>query len=139
MGQKEKAENDLIQVREANAKLKAELEEKSAQFETKTSDYDLLSETNVKNQSEVQELKTEIQKIDSKNRELVSKMEELKVETIKERNQQNEKFETDKQKLIEIANQLEVAIELKSQLALLTEKHESLTKEFEKENLNSEK
>ena len=71
----------------------------------------MLSETNNKNESEVQELKTEIQKIDSKNRELESKMEELKVETIKERNQQNEKFETDKQKLIEIANQLEIDID----------------------------
>ena len=56
-------------------------------------------------------IKTEIQKIDSKNRELESKMEELKVETIKERNQQNEKFETDKQKLIAIAKQLEVDID----------------------------
>ena len=40
---------------------------------------------------------------------------------------------------IEVGKNLEVSDELKNQLSLLTEKHESLTKEFEKENLNSEK
>ena len=40
---------------------------------------------------------------------------------------------------IEVGKNLEVSDELKNQLSVLNEKHESLTKEFEKENLNSEK
>ena len=40
---------------------------------------------------------------------------------------------------IEVGKNLEVSDELKNQLAMLNEKHDCLTKEFEKENLNSEK
>ena len=107
----QKAENDLAQVQEANLRLQSELKEKSDLFEAKQSDFDLLTLTNSKSESQVQELKVEIQKIDSKNRELESKLEEIKIETIKERNQQNEKFEIDKNKLIDIAKQLEIDIE----------------------------
>ena len=52
-----------------------------------------------------------IQSIDARNTELEKEIEKLKIERITEKNEQNTKFESDKEKLIAVANELEVSLE----------------------------
>ena len=69
-----------------------------------------------------------MKKIDVRNTELENEVEELKIERIKEKNDLNSKFEADKEKLAQIAFQLESSMEhLKKELEEAEEKASSST------------